>query len=150
VAVAAVLEISAVGSQIAARHVATVKVTAAAPKRVHAIPAVYIGGGPILPQVISGQSTRVSLSAKGASLGPFANVDLSADLTGIYLPRAGRPASTGHATAVVPRLEIVDLIARGGLAQASRGLPFGLTVTGVHPTSGNVEIAMEASNTTLN
>jgi hypothetical protein len=102
--------------------------------------------------VISGQFTRVSLSAKGASLGPFANVDLSADLTGIHLPRAGRPASIGHATAtaVVPRLEIVDLIGRGGLAQASRGLPFGLTVTGVHPTSGNVEIAMEASNTTLN
>jgi hypothetical protein len=52
-------------------------------------------------------------------------------------------------TAEVSRSEVADLLARGGLAQAGHGLPFGLTVTGVYPTSGGFEITFEASNTPL-
>jgi hypothetical protein len=150
-AVVAVLGLSAVVSDVAVRHAVGSRIAAAAANRLHTTPAVDVGGGPILPQVISGQLDRVNLSATGASLGPLSDVDLTVALTGIRLPRAGRPASIGHAavTAVVSRSELAGLIGVGTPARAGRGLPFGLTVTGVHPTPGGVEITFAASDATI-
>jgi hypothetical protein len=150
-AVVAVLGLSAVVSDVAVRHAVGSRIAAAAASRLHTTPIVDVGGGPILPQVISGQLDQVSLSATGASLGPLADVDLTAALAGIHLPRAGRSASIDHATVtvVVPRSELAGLIGMGSPVRAGRGLPFGLTVTDVHPTTGGVEITFEASDATV-
>jgi hypothetical protein len=150
-AVVAVLGLSAVVSDVVVRHAVGGRIAAAAAKRLHTTPTVDIGGGSILPQLIGGQLTQVNLSATGASIGPFTDVDLTAALTGVHLPRAGRPVSIGHATvtAVVPRSDLAGLIGNGGLLQAGRGLPYGLTVTGVHPTNRGVEFTFEASDATI-
>jgi hypothetical protein len=148
VAVVGVLGLSAVVSDVAVRHAVATRIAAAAGKRLHTTPNVDVGGGPILPQLISGRLAQVSLSATGASIGPLTDVDLTANLTGIHLPRDGRPASIGNAsaTALVPRSDLAGLIGKGGLLQAGRGLPYGLTVTGVHLTNAGVEITLEASD----
>jgi len=149
--VVAVVGLSAVVSDVAVRHAVGSRIAAAAANRLRTTPAVDVGGGPILLQVIGGQLGRVSLSATGAGLGPLRDVDLTVALTGIHLRRGGRPVSIGHATVtvVVSRSELAGLIGISTPARAGRGLPFGLTVTGVHPTTGGVEITLEARNATI-
>jgi len=150
-AVVAVLGLSAVVSDVAVRHAVGSRIAAAASNRLHTRPIVDVGGGPILPQVVSGRLDQVSLSATGASLGPLNDVDLTAALADVHVPRAGRPASIGHAavTVVVPRSELAGLLGMSSPVRTGRGLPFGLTVTGVHPTTGGVEITFDASDATV-
>jgi hypothetical protein len=60
-----------------------------------------------------------------------------------------RHVATARVTAAVAdRLHAAPTVDIG-LAQAGGSLPFGLTVTGVNPTSGGFEITFEASNTPL-
>src|SRR2546430_1768175 len=94
-------------------------------------PAVDVGGGPILLQVIGGQLGRVSLSATGAGLGPLRDVDLTVALTGIHLRRGGAPENLGlpPPARVVSPFGLPALDARAMPAAVGRGLTVALRRT---------------------